>query len=70
MTRRRPRGAPGRAGPRDGIALAIERGEWERLALYLLLGVSVAASKAPPGTIDDLLALFDAGEERRRRGER
>jgi hypothetical protein len=68
MTARRSR-----VGPRDDIALAIERGErgeWERLALYLLLGVSVAASKAPPGTVDDVLALFDAGEERPRRAGR
>ncbi len=47
---------------RRAMALAIERREWDRVALCLLLGVSIAARKAPPGTVDDLLALL-AGEE-------
>ena len=47
---------------RRAMALAIERREWDRVALCLLLGVSIAARKAPPGTVDDLLSLL-AGEE-------
>ena len=51
---------------RRAMALAIERREWDRVALCLLLGVSIAARKAPPGTVDDLLSLL-AGEEPERR---
>lgn len=51
-----------RARSPDGgaLALAIERGEWERVSLYLLLGVAQAARAAPPGAIDDVIALLAA----------
>ncbi len=42
----------------SALALAIERGEWERIALYLLLGVAQAARAAPAAAIDDLIALL------------
>ena len=45
------------------IAASIRRNEWERVALLLLIGVAAAARKAPPGTIDDVLALLSAGED-------
>lgn len=51
------------------MALAVRRGEWERLSLYLLLAFAAAARRAPAGTIEDLLALLadeeagDAGPE-------
>jgi hypothetical protein len=41
---------------------AIRRGEMERVALRLLLGVAMAARTLPPGTIDDVLALLSATE--------
>jgi hypothetical protein len=41
---------------------AIRRGEMERVALRLLLGVAMAARTLPPGTIDDVLALLSAAE--------
>ena len=45
------------------IAASIRRSEWERVALLLLIGVAAAARKAPPGTIDDVLALLSAEED-------
>ncbi|MBI5285095.1 MAG: hypothetical protein HY874_08390 [Chloroflexi bacterium] len=45
------------------IAASIRRNEWERVALLLLIGVAAAARKAPPGTIDDVLALLSAEED-------
>lgn len=47
------------------LALAMERGEWSFVALCLLLGVSEAASRLPPETLD---ALLDLLERPRRRG--
>jgi hypothetical protein len=43
---------------------AVRRNDWERVALALLIALAAAARKAPPGTIDDLLALL-SGEEAR-----
>ena len=43
------------------IGVAIERRRWEVVALYLLLGVSAAAAKLPPESLDALLELL-AGE--------
>jgi hypothetical protein len=45
------------------LALAIERSDWERASLLILLAVARAARSAPPGTIDDVLALISFGEE-------
>ena len=45
------------------LAAAMRRNEWERVALLLLLGVAEAARKAPPGTIDDVLAMLSAEED-------
>jgi hypothetical protein len=53
MTRTRKRPSEERA-----LAAAIERREWERVSLYLLLGVTAAVRAAPPGQIDDLIALL------------
>ena len=44
----------------QALALAIERREWERVALLLLVAVARVAEAAPPGTIDELLSLLDA----------
>jgi hypothetical protein len=52
------------------LAASMRRSEWERVALLLLLGVAAAARKAPPGTIDDVLALLsdtEAGDATDRR---
>jgi hypothetical protein len=43
---------------------AVRRNDWERVALALLIALAAAARNAPPGTIDDLLALL-SGEEAR-----
>jgi hypothetical protein len=40
------------------LATAIRRKEWERAALLLLIGLLEAARNAPPGTIDDVLAML------------
>jgi hypothetical protein len=39
------------------VAAAVRRRDWERVALYLLLGVSRAAQKLPPETLTELLDL-------------
>jgi hypothetical protein len=41
---------------------AIERKQWEIVCLYLLLGVTQAASKLPPESLAALLDLL-AGED-------
>ncbi len=40
------------------IADALRRGEYERVALALLLGVASAARSVPEASIDDLLAVL------------
>lgn len=44
-------------GP-SALALAIERDDWERASLLVLLAFSATVRRMPPGTIDDLLALL------------
>ena len=51
-----------RNGEANALALAIKRGEWERVGLCLLLGLSLAARETPPETIDRLLELL-AGDD-------
>ncbi len=51
------------AGPGSALALAIERSDWERASLLILIAVARVARSAPPGTIDDLLALMSLEEE-------
>jgi hypothetical protein len=43
---------------------AVRRNEWERVALALLIALADAARRAPPGTIDDVLALLSDEEGR------
>ncbi|HEY7269688.1 MAG TPA: hypothetical protein VH951_07665 [Dehalococcoidia bacterium] len=40
------------------MALAIERRQWDLVALYLLLGVQRAAALLPPETLTELLDLL------------
>jgi hypothetical protein len=47
------------------LAVAVERREWRLVSLYLLLGVSEAASQLPPETLTELIDLL-AGETSRR----
>ncbi len=54
----RPRERRARRLDGGALALAIDRGEWERVSLYLLLGVAETARAASPGTIDDVIALL------------
>jgi hypothetical protein len=57
-------GSPaGESSDEDALAMAIQRNDWERAALLLLLGVSMAARSIGEGDIDDLLAALD-GEGR------
>ena len=46
------------------MARAIEAREFERVALYLATALARAARTAPQGTIDDVLALLSAQDER------
>jgi hypothetical protein len=41
------------------LAKAIERKQWELVALYLALGVSEAAAKLPPDAIHGLLEVLE-----------
>lgn len=50
------------------MALAIEQRRWQAVALYLALGVSRAATRLPPDTIDALLALLERPLGTQRRG--
>ena len=52
----------GTAKNASAIEQAIRRNEWERIALALLIALAAAARNAPPGTIDDLLALLSIEE--------
>ena len=45
------------------LAVAVEKREWRLVSLYLLLGVSEAASRLPPETLSELVDLLD-GEQR------
>lgn len=60
---RRPSPAHRRTPSGGALALAIERSDWERASLLLLLALARVARSAPPGTIDDLLALLSHTEE-------
>jgi hypothetical protein len=54
-----------------GFEAAIERKQWEVVCLYLMLGVTEAASKLPPESLSallDLLAGEEEGQGRRRSG--
>jgi len=63
-SRRSDAGASGSA-----IALAVERADWERVALLVLIGVARAARELPDATVDDVLALLEeeARDDRRSR---
>ena len=56
------------------FAVAVEKREWRLVSLYLLLGVSEAASRMPPETLSELVDLLGgepaprAHERRQRRG--
>ena len=45
------------------LAAALRRGETERVALALLLGVAAAARSLPDASIDDLLALLSDDDD-------
>ena len=46
------------------MARAIEAREFERVALYLATALARAARTAPPGTIDDVLALLSVHDKK------
>ncbi len=52
------------------VAAAVRRRDWERVALYLLLGVSRAAQKLPPETLTELLDLLSPPADREARDVR
>ena len=58
---------------RSLLAAAIEREDWEAAALCLLLGVTRAARKLPPETVEEMIELLAEAppprkRQRRRRG--
>lgn len=55
------------------LTVAIERQEWEAVALCLFLGVTRAARKLPPHTLEEMIALLADAPHRvkaRKRGSR
>lgn len=46
------------------LAVAMDRRQWELVALYLLLGVARAADRLPPDTVAGLLAVLTEGTGR------
>jgi hypothetical protein len=59
-----------RRRPQPGaLAMALEREDWERASLLLLIALAKALRTTPPGTIDDLLAALaheEPADDRRR----
>jgi hypothetical protein len=45
------------------LTQAIEQRQWELAALLLLLGLSRALAKLPPGTAADLLAVLEDDDD-------
>ncbi|HLF77036.1 MAG TPA: hypothetical protein VJB57_06040 [Dehalococcoidia bacterium] len=45
------------------LAVAVERRQWQVVALRLLLGVSDAARRLPPESLNELIDLLGAGSE-------
>ncbi len=43
----------------SALAVALEKREWSLAAICLLLGVTEAAAKLPPETVESLLELLD-----------
>lgn len=64
ISRQREEPAPLASSGPDALAIAIEHNDWERAALLLMLGVSMAARSLPEGDIADLLAMLDQEEGR------
>jgi hypothetical protein len=56
--RRNSRGLPTAALGGEALTLALRRDDWERASLLLLIAVATVIRNAPPGTIDDVLALL------------
>jgi hypothetical protein len=55
--------------PSGPLAIAIERREWELVALRLLVGVSVAASLLPPQSLNALVEVLSGAAENGGRGD-
>jgi hypothetical protein len=58
---------------RSELAAAIEREDWDAVALRLLLGVTTAARRLPPETLEQMIELLSetpASEPRTKRGHR
>ena len=50
------------------LEVAVREKQWELVCLYLLLGVTEAASKVPPESLSALLDLLAGEEEGRQEG--
>jgi hypothetical protein len=49
------------------LAVAIERKQWQVVALRLLIGISDAAHKLPPESLNELIDLLGSGPQEGRR---
>jgi hypothetical protein len=61
VTAKKARGRRSEAGRPSAIALAVERADWERVALLVLIGVARAARDLPQASVEDVLALLEEG---------
>ena len=48
-----------RSGETRALAMAIERGEWERIALHLFVALAELVRADPAATIDDVIELLN-----------
>lgn len=55
---------------RSLLSVAIEREDWEAAALCLLLGVTKAAHKLPPETLEQMIELLAEAERPQRKRAR
>ena len=45
------------------LTRAVERRDWELVALLLALGAGRTLARLPRGTVEDLLTLLEAGDD-------
>jgi hypothetical protein len=59
-----------RNGSKGLLEAAMQRGEWELAALYIIAGFFEAASKLPPGALEEALDMLAIEDHPRRRYRR
>jgi hypothetical protein len=52
-----------RASGGGALAIAIERGEWERIVLHMFMALARTLRSDPGATIDDLIELLESARD-------